>query len=267
MQLLTTENNRVYLKMHPILFRIGGFTLYSYGLMLLLAFLVGIYMTERRAAKIGIDPKKVSDLGLWILIGAVVGSRLLYVALHWGEFSSDPIEIIAFWRGGLAGLMLFGGFLGGFLAGLLYVKKQKLPLLKMMDLVAPALAFGLFLVRIGCFLNGCCFGKPFSLGIVFPSYCAAGYTFPGIRIHPTQLYTSLAGLIIFFILLKIEKRKPRLGALFGAYLILHAGFRFGIDFIRYYENAANLWTNQIIALALVAVGIMLVLRRVAKGKR
>ena len=253
--------------MHPVLFRIGGFTLYSYGLMLLLAFLIGIYMTERRAKRRGIDPKKISDLALWILIGAVIGSRLLYVALHWEEFSSDPIEIIAFWRGGLAGLMLFGGFLGGFLSGLLYVKKQRLPLLKMMDLVAPALAFGLFLVRIGCFLNGCCFGKPSSFGIIFPPHCAAGYTFPGERLHPTQLDTSLAGLIIFFTLLKIEKRKPKPGALFGTYLILHAGFRFGIDFIRYYENSANLWTNQIISLALVAVGIMLVLRRVGKSKR
>lgn len=246
--------------MHPVLCRIGGFTLYSYGLLLLLAFLIGIYMTERRAKKRRIEPKKISDLGLWVLIGAVAGSRLLYVALHWSEFSSDPIEIIAFWRGGLAGLMLLGGFLGALLTGTLYVKSQKLSLLRMMDLVAPALAFGQFIVRIGCFLNGCCFGKPSSFGIIFPEGCAAGYTFPGIKLHPAQLYNSLIGLVMFFALLNIEKRRRlKPGVLFGIYLILFGGFSFGIDFIRYFENQANFLTNQIIYLGLLIIGIIMIL--------
>ena len=252
--------------MHPVLFRIGGFTLYSYGLLLLLSFLIGIYITERRARKKRIDPKKISDLGLWILIGAVVGSRFLYVVLHWSEFSSDPIEIIAFWRGGLAGLMLLGGFLGALLTGTLYVKRQRLPFLKMTDLVAPALAFGQFLTRIGCFLNGCCFGKPWSSGIVFPSHCAAGYIFLGEKLHPTQLYNSLIGLVMFFVLLNIErKRRLKPGMLFGIYLILFGGFSFGIDFLRYFEDQANFLTNQIIYLGLLIIGIIMILTLSKKG--
>ena len=245
--------------MFPTILRIGGIHIYSYGLMLFLSFLLGIVIVERRAKKFGVDPKKVTDLALWVLLAVVVGSRLFYVAFHWGEFKDDLIGIIAFWRGGLAGLMFYGGFLGALIAGLVFVRINRLPVLKLMDAVAPALVLGEGLTRIGCFLNGCCFGQPTAsfLGMEFPRHCAAGATYSGQMIHPTQLYSSLAGFVLFGIALLLERRKLRDGVLFSIVLVAYSLFRFGIDFVRHYENAANLWGNQIVALGLTFVGVVL----------
>jgi phosphatidylglycerol:prolipoprotein diacylglycerol transferase len=245
--------------MFPTILKIGGIQIYSYGLMLFLSFLAGIYVVERKARKFGVDPKAITDLALWILLAVVVGSRLFYVAFHWSEFSGDLVSIFAFWRGGLAGLMFYGGFIGALVAGLIFVRVRKLPAIKLLDAAAPAIVLGEGLTRIGCFLNGCCFGKPTGsfLGIVFPAHSPAGATFPGQAIHPTQLYSSLAGFIMFGIAMLLGRRKLKDGALFAIILILYSLFRFGIDFVRYYENASNYWGNQVVALALALVGVVL----------
>ncbi|MEO0102802.1 MAG: prolipoprotein diacylglyceryl transferase [candidate division WOR-3 bacterium] len=246
--------------MFPIILRIGSFNIYSYGLMLFLAFLVGIKLTASRAKKFGVKEELISNLALYILFGAIIGSRLLYVLLHWDEFANDIVGIFAFWRGGLGGLMFFGGLLGGLLSGIYYVKKKKLPLRKMFDSAAPALALGEFFTRIGCFLNGCCFGKPTNcfLGVKFPKDSPAGFLD---EVHPTQLYSSFFGLILFlFIILFLEKKKLKPGSIFAITIIIYALFRFLIDFVRYYENAANFWTNQIIALGFIILGLVLFVR-------
>ena len=245
--------------MFPTILRIGGMHIYSYGLMLFISFLAGIAIVERRVKRYGVDPKKVTDLALWVLLAVVLGSRLFYVAFHWSEFQNDLIGIIAFWRGGLAGLMFYGGLLGGIIAGVVFVVVNRLPTRRMMDAVAPAIMLGEGLVRIGCFLNGCCFGAPTRsfLGMEFPANCPAGATFPGQTIHPTQLYSSAAGFILFFIALRLEKRNLKPGVLAAAMLIIYAAFRFAIDFVRYYENAANLWGNQVVSLVLAALGTIL----------
>jgi len=256
--------------MFPTVLRIGNLHIYSYGVMLFISFLCGIAVVEHRAKKFGVDPKKITDLALWVLLAVVVGSRLFYVAFHWQEFSNDLIGIIAFWRGGLAGLMFYGGFLGGIIAGVLFVRINKLPVRKLMDAVAPAIVLGEGFTRIGCFLNGCCFGVPTqgACGMVFPPNSPAGATFLGQPIHPTQLYSSAAGFLLFLFALWLEKRNLKPGVLSAVLLIVYSLFRFGIDFVRYYENNANLWGNQIVALALTAVGIALLilfLRWPAKG--
>ncbi|MEO0081741.1 MAG: prolipoprotein diacylglyceryl transferase [candidate division WOR-3 bacterium] len=247
--------------MFPTILKVGGIHIYSYGLMLFLSFLLGIWLVERRARKFGVDAQTITDLALWILLAVVLGSRLFYVAFHWEEFRHDLIGIIAFWRGGLAGLMFYGGFLGAIIAGLVFVRVKKLPLLKLMDAIAPAIMLGEGFTRIGCFLNGCCFGKPTScpLGIVFPTDSPAGYTFQNQHIHPTQLYSSAAGFVLFALALWLERRKLKDGVLFAVMLILYSLFRFGIDFVRYYENASNFWGNQVVALGLTAVGLVLLL--------
>ncbi len=247
--------------MYPTLLKIGGIQIYSYGLMLFLSFLAGIYVVERRAKRFGVDSKAVTDLALWILLAVVVGSRLFYVAFHWDEFSNDLIGIFAFWRGGLAGLMFYGGFIGALAAGLIFVRVRKLPVIKLLDAAAPAIVLGEGITRIGCFLNGCCFGKPtsFFLGVRFPPNSPAGATFPDILIHPTQLYSSLAGFAMFLAALYLERRRLKDGVLFAVILILYSLYRFGIDFVRYYEDAANYWGNQVVSLGLVAVGVVLLL--------
>jgi phosphatidylglycerol:prolipoprotein diacylglycerol transferase len=248
--------------MHPILIKLGGLTIFSYGVMLALSFIIGIYLVERRAKKIGVDPKLISDLALWTLAAVIVGSRLFYVVFHWGDYfgpGKNPIDIIAFWKGGLGGLMFFGGLLGGLLVGIWFVRRHKLPLLKMLDTISPAVALGEFLTRIGCFLNGCCFGKPTTgfCGIKFSPESAAGYTFPGVKVLPTQLFSSLAGLVLFVAVLILERKKLKPGVLFSIFLFFYAGFRFGIDFVRYYENLSNFLVNQVIALGLMVIAAVL----------
>ncbi|MBM3331018.1 prolipoprotein diacylglyceryl transferase [candidate division WOR-3 bacterium] len=256
--------------MFPTVLRLGNLHIYSYGVMLFISFVCGIAIVEHRAKKFGVDPKKVTDLALWVLLAVVIGSRLFYVAFHWSEFSNDLIAIIAFWRGGLAGLMFYGGFLGGIIAGVLFVWLNKLPVRRLMDAVAPAIMLGEGFTRIGCFLNGCCFGghtsSPF--GVVFPPESPAGATFLGQPIHPTQLYSSAAGFALFLLALWLERRQLRPGVLAAILLIFYSLFRFGIDFVRYYENSANLWGNQVVALGLTALGVVLLilfLRWPAKG--
>ena len=247
--------------MFPTVLKIGNLHIYSYGVMLFISFVVGIAIVEHRAKKFGVDPKKVTDLALWVLLAVVLGARLFYVAFHWGEFKDDLIGIIAFWRGGLAGLMFYGGFLGGIVAGVLYVWLNKLPVRRFMDAVTPAIMLGEGFTRIGCFLNGCCFGMPTvsAYGLVFPPECPAGATFLGQPIHPTQLYSSATGFLLFLFALWLERRRLKPGVLSAVMLIVYSLFRFGIDFVRYYENNANLWGNQVVALGLTALGVALLI--------
>jgi phosphatidylglycerol:prolipoprotein diacylglycerol transferase len=249
--------------MLPVLIRAGNFQLYSYGVMLFISFVLGIWIVESRAKRFGVEPKKITDLALWVLLAVVVGARLFYVVFHWDEFRHDLVGIFRFWGNppGLSGLMFYGGFLGAFVAGLIYVWVNRLPLVKLLDAVAPALVLGEGFTRIGCFLNGCCFGKPTNcpLGLVFPPNSAAGAQFPGQPIHPTQLYSSLAGFLLFGLALVLERRKLKPGVLFGVILLLYSLFRFGIDFVRYYENAANFWGNQVVALSLSVLALVLII--------
>jgi len=241
--------------MFPTLVRIGSFHIYSYGLFLFLSFLVGTKMVEVRAKKFGVSSENVTNLALLTLIMVIVGARLLYVIFHWSEFNRDLIGIIAFWRGGLGGLMFFGGFIFALVFGLLYARHEKMPLLKMLDAIAPAIVLGEGLTRIGCFLNGCCFGKPTNLNWWITPKSPDGALFPTVAVHPTQLYSSLAGFILFGVALMLEKRHWKDGLLFGVILIFYSLFRFGIDFVRYYENPSNFWVNQIIALCFFALAV------------
>ncbi|MCS7250514.1 MAG: prolipoprotein diacylglyceryl transferase [candidate division WOR-3 bacterium] len=252
--------------MYPILLKIGNFSLYSYGLMLFISFILGIKLTQIRAKKFGIKEDTIVNLAVYILIGVVIGARFLYVLNHWDEFKNDLIGIIAFWRGGLGGLMFFGGFIGGFFSGLIYAKKNKLPILKMLDSISPAIALGEGFTRIGCFLNGCCFGKPCEYGIIFPPHSPAGLTFLNTKIHPTQLYSSLFGFLLFFFILKLEKTRiiKKEGLLFSIFLFFYALFRFLIDFLRYYEDKLNFLTNQLISFSLMIIALIIFLTRFKK---
>lgn len=222
--------------------------------MLAISFVLGIYLAGRDARRQNLDPKKIEDLGFWVLIAAVVGARLFYILFHHNEFGSSLLSFLKIWEGGL---MFFGGFLGGALAAILFLIKNHLPILRIGDLIAPVIALGEFFTRIGCFLNGCCFGKPSNLpwAIQFPLHSAAGFLRS--HIHPTQLYSSIFGLILFLYLRWRQKTVRRQGQVFSEFLIFYGGFRFLIDFLRYYENGANFWINQMIALGVVITGIIL----------
>jgi phosphatidylglycerol:prolipoprotein diacylglycerol transferase len=228
--------------------------------MLALSFLVALWLVRKTAKKFNIPPLIIDDLAFYLMLGVIIGGRLLYVVSHWAQYENDILGIFRLWEGGM---MFFGGFIGGFLCGVFYLKKKNISILHIADLVAPAIALGQFFTRIGCFLNGCCFGIPSTLpwAVTFPEECVAGSSpVGGQALHPTQIYSSLFGLALFFFLQKRLNVPHRRGDIFALYLIFSGGFRFGIDFIRFYENSANFIINQIVALGLVIVGGVILVR-------
>ncbi len=259
--------------MYPELFRIGPLTINSYGIMLALAFIIGIFVAIKKAEKRGIHRDMIVNLAFIVMISAIVGSRLFYVLFHLDEFKGQWIytflPVQADGSIGLGGLIFLGGFLGALLSGSIYVYVKKVSFWKIVDSVAPSLALGLFLGRIGCFLNGCCFGKECDLpwGATFPANSPAGYQMGQVEIHPTQLYASAYGLLIFIILMMLDRKEWFQGFLFGTFLILYGISRFIVDFFRFYETEMflidGIGFNQIVSLLLIIAGVLLLF---LKGK-
>jgi len=207
--------------MFPVICEIGPFTVYSYGLMLAIAFVVCLILFQRDAKRQNIHSVIVSDLLFWVLISGLVGARIFYVFLNLSYFTENPLEVIMLHRGGL---VWYGGFISASLSGIWYLKRHSLPMLKMFDLVAPYIALGQAIGRIGCFLNGCCYGKPVPWGVYFPVHAE--------RLHPTQAYSSIALFGIFLLLRFLQNRKHADGQIFFMYVVLHSCSRFIVEFFR-----------------------------------
>lgn len=251
--------------MYPILFKIGPVSIKSYGLMLALAFLAGVALSQWRARTKGIDPQLMVDLSVIILISGVAGSRIQYVLFHLQDFLDNPLRIFAVWEGGLT---FYGGLILAVVVGLIYIRRRKLTFSKIGDVIAPSLGLGVFLVRIGCFLNGCCFGKPTHspLGISFPPYSFPWEIYQGAPIHPVQLYESAAGLVIFLLLLWAGRRAFFSSSLLWLFLALYSVWRFSVDFARYYEPykyilGGPLVVNQIVGLLLLTFSAAMILQK------
>ena len=258
--------------MHPKLFSIGKLTLHSYGLMLAISFIIAIWITVLRARKRGINPDDMMDLSLWIMIFAIIGSRAFYILYHIPEYIKAPQRIFIIWEGGL---VLLGGFIFSSLATIVFCWRKKIALWVIADSVAPSIGLAEFITRIGCFLNGCCFGRPtnMSWGMIFPNGSSTGvYSAAGeychsiamhgsnapIHIHPTQLYMAAYGLIIFLTLIYIERFKKFHGFLFFMLIILMSIARIIVDFFRYYDENIiflGLRQNQHISVVLIIIAI------------
>lgn len=212
--------------MHPVLFNIGGFEIRAYGVLIALAFFTAIYCAAALAKKKGFKEDDILDIGLVAIVFAVIGARLLYVMVWWEYYMKNPVDIVKVWEGGLVYL---GGFIGAFAGGAWWIKRKKLPFLKLADIVVIFLPLGHAIGRIGCFLNGCCYGKTSeSCGIVFP---AIGDGLPHI---PTQLYESAANFLNFIFLIsyyRFVRKKPDGEAAF-LYFITYGIIRFILEFFR-----------------------------------
>lgn len=245
--------------MHPILIEIGPIKIYSYGFMLAMSFWIGILLAARRAAKRGVNQDHIYDMSIILILGAVIGSRTLYILTHRADYRS-LLDIVALWQGGAT---FYGGFILAVAGAAVYIRRKKLLFFPVADVCAPSMALGFFFTRIGCFLSGCCFGHPTKsiLGVVFPPQSPAGYYCPGIAVHPTQLYDSFYGLLMAGALLLIDRKSPFAGFTFGMLCVLYGAGRFTIDVYRYYEKSAMvgklMTVSQLMSLVLVAVGVII----------
>ncbi len=255
--------------MCPVLFKIGPVSIKSYGLFLVFAFIAGIILALWRGKKKGVRPEKIIDLTLLVLISSLVGSRFFYVVYHLDEFQGHFWDVINPFQSsgeiGIGGLSMMGGVVLSIVAGIIYLFLKKMPVWKIADIVAPSFALGLGFARIGCFLNGCCPGKVTDsfLGVVFPPDSFAGYFFPGTRLLPTQLFESLAGFVIFSLLILSERFKTFEGFTFWLMLVFYSVWRFIIDFFRYYEQSMvvasfgsiRFSANQVLSLLIFIISI------------
>lgn len=259
--------------MHPILFEIPGIEadIRFYGLAMATAFMVNILLMSRRALREHIDPDLTLNMAFWIIIGTLVGGRLLFVITQWSQFADKPLDALKLWTGGL---VFYGGFLGSFLAALAYIsvwsRKRGMPVY---DLGAPVVGLGLAIHRtFGCFLNGCCYGKPTSsvFGVKFPAVHHSVKLYgEGVYVHPTQLYEALNGMAIFLILILWRKYvRKRYGELVGLMFMIYAINRFIIEFFRgdpvrefvgLHVAGWELTTSQFIGLGALPLGLAIFL--------
>ncbi len=208
--------------MFPVICHIGPFAVYSYGLMLALGVLSASFLTAQEAFKRGIPKDVVYDLAFWVVLWGILGARLFYCLLNFDYFLQFPLEILMLQKGGLAWQ---GSLLTGALAGILFIRKKKLPLWTVLDIAAPFIALGHAIGRVGCFLNGCCYGQAPAWGVYFPVWHQ--------RLIPTQIYMSFGELAVFLILRVLQQRggQPQ-GRLFLLYLLLSSVERFIVEFYR-----------------------------------
>ena len=252
--------------MFPELFRIGNFPINTYGVLLALGLLLALFLASRLGARDGIKGDRLYDLGLWTIIGGLIGSKVLMF------FTEDNVNVFSldFLR---SGGVYYGGFLGGFLALFILIRFYKLSFWKVADAFAPGVALGQFFGREGCFAAGCCWGKATSLpwGVAFTEQA---HEFTGVPIygpdgnllhlHPTQLYESFAMLIVCGILVYLHRHKRFDGQVLIGYMILYPLVRFTIEFFRDdprgdlfgLTTLTGLSTSQIISL-IVAIGAII----------
>jgi phosphatidylglycerol:prolipoprotein diacylglycerol transferase len=259
----------------PKLFEYSWLVIHTYGLLLAIGFITGLSITARAARQQQIDPSKVYDIGLYIAISALVGSKALLLLTEFSYYWNNPKEIfsLATLR---SGGVYYGGFILALIVGLSLFKKYKLPLWKMADLFTPGVALGQSIGRLGCFSAGCCYGKPTTsvFGVTFTNpYSHETVGVPlGVPLHPTQIYESIASLVIFFILWHWLKQKRFDGQIFIAYLVLYSCTRFTIEMFRGdpdrgFVLGGLLSTSQFISVLLLIVAAVLffILRKTAKA--
>jgi phosphatidylglycerol---prolipoprotein diacylglyceryl transferase len=220
---------------HPIAFQFGPLTIHWYGVMMALAFLAGLWTATRRARQDNIPGEKIADLVFWIMVAGLIGARTVYVTTYWSEFAHQPLtEIFMIQHGGL---VYYGCVIGGAMAYLIFVRWKKLPGWKLADILVPSLALGNAIGRIGCLLNGCCYGRVCQLpwAIRFPNQSAAwqqhfqaglvGKGDPSLPVHPTEIYDALLNFVLYLCLAWLFRRKKFDGQVFATYLIGYALFR------------------------------------------
>lgn len=250
--------------MHPILWTVrspwGDFTIYTYGVLVATGVLVGLWYARRQAPRVGLDPDHVWNLGIYMVLAALVAAKLWLVALHGDFYWSHPREL--FTLGALqSGGTFYGGLLGAAVVAALYTFFEHIPFLPLSDAYAAGLPLGHAIGRLGCFAAGCCWGKPTWLpwGVTFTSKTAAQLvgTPLNVPLHPTQVYESAAEFVNFLILVWLARRRRFSGQLFASYAILYGLERGLIEFVRGDPDRTMMFHGSVSLMQLVSVGMIL----------
>ena len=249
--------------MYPELFSIGPVTVYTYGVLLAASYLLGLQFAIARARRWGLDANRVLDLGIYIIIAALVGAKLLLVITDFDQFRASPAELLSIARS--AGVF-YGGLIAAIVVAFWYIHRHGLPFWTTCDAFAPAIALGHVTGRLGCFAAGCCYGKqtdvPWAVVFTNPAAQANVGTPLGIPLHPTQLYESAAELLILIVLLTTERRgRPFAGRTFWLYMILYAISRYVIEFYRGDPRGVILGfsTSQFISMLLAPLAVAMLI--------
>src|SRR5712671_1135409 len=254
--------------MHPRLFELpwsipylGPITVYTYGVLLAAAYLLGLQLAIVRARKRELDATRVMDLGIYIIISALVGAKLLLLVTDFQTFRNSPAELLTLAR---SGGVFYGGLIVAVAVALVYIRRVGLPLWTTCDVFAPGIALGHIIGRFGCLFAGCCYGRPTTLpwGITFRDpFAASNVGTPlGTPLHPTQLYEAGAELLILGVLLLTERKgRPFAGRTFWLYMLLYAISRFIIEFFRGDERGTvgMFSTSQFISVLLAPLAIVM----------
>jgi phosphatidylglycerol:prolipoprotein diacylglycerol transferase len=245
--------------MHPILFKLGPITIYTYGVMAALGIFFGSLILMKLAEREGLNTKDIADTAFWTVIAGVIGARVFFF-LYNPEYLNPWYRLFFFWEGGL---VWYGGVFFGSLTAIYFIKKRNIPLWKFADIVSIPLSVGLGFGRIGCTMAGCCYGKvchlPFSIVFKDP-HSAAPLNIP---LYPTQPISAAANFAIAGVLYFLYKKRRISGEVFGFYLVLYGVFRFLIEFWRATpkELLGLFSNNQVISIIMVAVGTLIVIYR------
>jgi phosphatidylglycerol---prolipoprotein diacylglyceryl transferase len=240
---------------HPILFHLGSLEIHTYGVLVATGFLIGITTAAWRAKSEGIEPERINDLGVWLVIAGMVGGKLFHIIFFWHDF------LIGWRANGIAslreGFVFFGGFIGASLTTVVYARAKKLSLGKVADALAPSVALGHAFGRLGCFFEGCCFGKACTMpwAVKFPP----PHVMAGIPAHPTQLYEAAGNLAIFAALSAYFRHKKFDGQIWWLYILSYGVLRFIVEFFRgdyavYYFGVFTL--GQFIAVGMIVVALV-----------
>ena len=226
--------------MFPDLFSIGPLTIHTYGLFVALGFVAGIAVTIWLGKSHGMTPQQIMDMGFIIILSGIIGSRLAYILMNFSFYKGNPVEMIRLWNGGL---VFSGGLIAVVFAMIWYARHHGLNILEIGDLWSPAAAIGQSLGRVGCFMAGCCYGRPTDIPWSVTFTNPKSLALLNIPIHPAQLYSSLLNLIIFIALLILTFKKTFKGQVFLWFLILHSTARLLLERFRGDDRGFILGTN------------------------
>jgi len=253
--------------MHPVLLRLstpfGELALYSYSVMVVVAFLASLAFVYFEARRLGENTDRVVDLSFWAFLFGIIGARVLHVAVEWRTFTDHPLDVFKLWKGGLA---YYGGYIAAILACVAFIRWHRLPLGKWADLWAPVAMIALGFGRIGCLLNGCCYGRPagdLPWAITYPPD-SLPMALDGIPLHPSPIYESLAAFLLAGLLVFFHRRPHRPGQVVWTMILGYAAIRFVLEYFRADPRggiaALGLSTSQAIAVPLALLSLVALLR-------